>query len=142
MSRGWCFSHVNYADKNKNTADALPSVQSRKEPVTPGELEGLLGTLPLMPIVQMDSPRPTEQQGLAPNYPATPPDLDLSLPQRAALDASQRPPWVPPSRAAGSRRGQLGLGACWRSGGPCGQGGYLLLSSLSPLPSRVPQSGF
>lgn len=136
VTGGWCFSFVNYADENKNTTDALPSVLSRKEPITSEELEGLLGTLRLMPILQMESPRPKEQQGLAANHPATPsPDLDLSPPQRAASgpQVSSLPESLLPGQL-GPRRSRLGLGAFGRSGGRCSQGGYLLLPSLSLSP--------
>ena len=54
-----------------------------------------------MPILQMDNPRPMEQQSLAPNHPATPsPYLDLSLPQRAAAEpqAGSFPGSLPPGQ--------------------------------------------
>lgn len=93
-----------------------------------------------MPILQMDNPRYREQQqGLAPNHPATPPDLALSPPQRAAAGrkAGALPPgsWAP----AGTMRSRRRRREVGRAGRP-----EELFSVVFPfsLPSRVPPPRF
>ena len=87
-----------------------------------------------MPILQMDNTRYREQQqGLAPNHPATPPDLALSPPQRAAAGrkAGALPPgsWAP----AGTMRSRRRRREVGRAGRP-GEVIFCCFPFLSPLP--------
>lgn len=90
-----------------------------------------------MPILQVEHLRPREQQGPALNHPATPPNLDLSLPHRAAArpQASVLPSSLPPEQQGPHRASEVLAPAGGRAGGAA-SGGYFLLFSLSLPISR------
>ncbi|VCX38679.1 unnamed protein product, partial [Gulo gulo] len=104
--RGTVLESMEGATLNKNTTDALPSALGGEELGTSGEPEGFLRTLglyPSCPFYRWISRGSGSSRAQGQIHSAIPfPDLDLSLPQRAAagLKASALRSSLPPYRAA------------------------------------------